>query len=432
MGILIGRIVLALIALVAVAAAVVTLFATAPEPERANAEPRPVAVFVEQVRSETVSLNVTTQGQARPRTQINLVPQVSGRITWVNPNFIEGGFFEAGETLIRVDDADYRLLVTRASAQVTQAEQALAREQAESDLARSEWEELGQGEASSLTLREPQLADARAQLAAARAGLQDAQLDLQRTRISAPFTGRVRTKSAGLGQYVSLGTPLGEVFSTDTVLVRLPLTDDDLGLLGIPIAYNASSDDDGIRVTLTATLAGQVQQWEGRITRTDSAIDPQTRVLYAIAEVEDPYGAAAQGGAPLAVGLFVSAVIEGRDVNGAYVLPRAALRGEDTIFVAEEGGTLDIRQVSIITSSADRVVVSDGVMADDMVVVSPIRGASTGMRIQSLNDEGEVLEAFSATIEVPEEEEVGEDDDTDGLAEDGSDDAETEAVASAG
>jgi RND family efflux transporter MFP subunit len=430
MGQLIGRFLIIGVVAAVVILAIVSLVSTAPEPERANAQPRPVAVFVEQVRSDTVALNVTSQGQARPRTQINLVPQVSGRITWVNPNFIEGGFFEAGETLIRVDDADYRLAVTRASAQVTQAEQALAREQAESDLARSEWEELGEGDASSLTLREPQLADARAQLAAARATLQDARLDMQRTRVSAPFTGRVRTKSAGLGQYVSLGTPLGEVFSTDTVLIRLPLTDDDLGLLGIPVAYNATGDDEGIAVTLTATLAGQYQEWSGRITRTDSAIDPQTRVLYAIAEVEDPYGAAAEGGAPLAVGLFVSATIEGRSVEQAYVLPRAALRGENTIFVAEEGGTLAIRQVSIITSSSDRVVVSDGVRAGDMVVVSPIRGASSGMRIQSLDNEGDVLDDFSATIEVPEEEDESEE--TDGLAEDSSDEAETEAVASAG
>lgn len=334
MGKLIGR--FAIIGGVSAVAVVVIvmLFATQPEPQRANSAPRPVAVFVEEAQQGTVSLTVTSQGEARPRTQINLVPQVAGRITYVNPDFIEGGFFEAGETLVQIDDADYRLAVTRASAQVAQAQQALAREQAESDLAAREWAELGEGEASALTLREPQLAEARAQLAAAEAALQAARLDLQRTRISAPFDGRVRSKNADLGQYVSPGTNLGEVFSTDTVMVRLPLTDHDLGLLGIPVAYNAATDPaGGIPVTLSATIAGAPHEWSGRITRTDSAIDPQTRVLYAIAEVDDPYGAAAEeDGAPLAIGLFLNARIVGpRSGKRPHSSPQCPARREQRL-----------------------------------------------------------------------------------------------------
>lgn len=395
----IGRFIIIGVVVVAIIGIVFMLNATAPQPERANAAPRPVAVFVSEAQLDTVSLTVISQGEARPRTQINLVPQVPGRITYVNPDFIEGGFFEAGETLVRIEDADYRLAVTRAEAQVAQAEQALAREQAESDLARSEWEELGEGEASSLTLREPQLAEARAQLAAARATLQDARLDLQRTRVSAPFAGRVRTKSADLGQFVSAGTPLGEVFSTDRVQIRLPLTDYDLGLLGIPVAFNAAEEGEGIPLTLSAVVAGQERTWNAEITRTDSAIDSQTRVLYAIAEVEDPYGTAAEGGSPLAVGLFLTAEIEGREVENVYVLPRAALRGENTIYVAEPGGRLSVRTVDVVTSNVENLIVSSGVRGGEMVVISPVRGANEGMRIQSLDDSGDVIAAYSATIE---------------------------------
>ncbi|WP_323762022.1 efflux RND transporter periplasmic adaptor subunit [Maricaulis sp.] len=398
------------------------LFASQQQPERANAAPRPVAVFVDEAQLDTIALHVTSQGEARPRTQINLVPQVAGRITFVNPDFIEGGFFEAGETLIQIEDADYRLAVTRASAQVAQAQQALAREQAESELAASEWAELGDGEASSLTLREPQLADARAQLAAANASLQSARLDLQRTRISAPFSGRVRVKNADLGQYVAPGTQLGTVFSTDAILVRLPLTDHELGLLGIPIAYNAAGGE-GMPVELSATLAGRQHSWQGRITRTDSAIDPQTRVLYAIAEVADPYGSAAEGGAPLAVGLFVTASITGRDVENAYILPRSALRGQNSVYVAEEGGTLSVRTVEVIDSTSERVVVSSGVRGGEMVVTSPIRGASDGMRIQTFDAAGEMIAAYSATYD---------DEPAEGLAETETGDAESEAVASNG
>ena len=424
MGSFLGRILILIVVGVVGVGVIFALLESQQRPERANAAPRPVAVFVDEARLDTIALQVTSQGEARPRTQINLVPQVAGRITFVNPNFIEGGFFEAGETLVQIDDADYRLAVTRASAQVAQAQQALVRERAESELAASEWAVLGEGEASSLTLREPQLAEARAQLAAAEAALQSARLDLQRTRISAPFSGRVRVKNADLGQYVSPGTPLGEVFSTDAVLVRLPLTDHELGLLGIPIAYNAGGVGEGMPVQLSASLGGRQQTWQGHITRTDSAIDPQTRVLYAIAEVTDPYGAGASNGTPLAVGLFVTANITGRDVENAYILPRSALRGQNSVYVAEEGGTLSVRTVEVIDSNSERVVVSSGVRGGEMVVTSPIRGASDGMRIQTFDAEGAMIAAYSATYD--------EDNTAEGLAETETGEADSDAVASAG
>ncbi|WP_421785570.1 efflux RND transporter periplasmic adaptor subunit [Hyphobacterium sp.] len=398
-----GRIVLSVLIFAGVAVvfvlAYIALFASAPQPERANAEPRPVAVFAAPVENTDVTLRVSTQGEVRPLIQISLVPQVSGRIVFVNPNFIEGGFFEAGETLIQIEDADYRLAVTRAQAQVAQAQQALVREQAEADLAAAEWEQLGEGQASSLTLREPQLAQARASLAAAQAQLQEARLNLQRTRISAPFAGRVRAKSADLGQFVAPGTPLGEVFATDAVQIRLPLTDDELAMLNIPVAFQATADNPGPQVRVSATLAGQYREWHAELVRTDSAIDTQTRVLYGIARIDDPYGAAAEaGGSPLPVGLFVDAEIEGRTVSGAYVLPRSALRGSSTVYVAEEGGLLSIRNVSVITSSPERLVVSTGVTTDDMVVTSPIRAASDGMRIRTFDQDGEIVEGRSATL----------------------------------
>ena len=143
MGKLIGRFAIFFVAAAIVILIIGVLITTKPEPQRANAAPQPVAVFVDEARRETVQLVVHSQGQARPRTQISLIPQVSGRITYVNPDFIEGGFFEAGETLIRIDDADYHLAATRAAALVAQAQQGLIREQADAELAETEWADLG-------------------------------------------------------------------------------------------------------------------------------------------------------------------------------------------------------------------------------------------------------------------------------------------------
>lgn len=371
----------------------VILKLTEPEPERAEIVARPSAVFVTEAAPTSVQLSVSTQGAVTPFTEIDLTAQVSGRIAYVNPNFVTGGFFEAGEILVRLEDADYRLAVTRAEAQVAQARQSLIREEAEADLAREEWESLGEGEASALTLRQPQMAQARAQLAAAEAGLAEARLNLRRTRISAPFDGRVREKGADLGQYAGPGTRLGRVFSTDRVQVRLPLTNADLAVLDLPLAFQATEGDPGRPAHLSAEVAGQMRQWEGHLVRTDSAIDPQTRTMSAIIEVEDPYGTAAEAsGAPLAVGLFVAADIDGRALQTAYALPRNALRGSNEVYVAERDGTLSVRQVTVVDSSAERVVVTSGVTDGDRVVVSPLRGAAEGMLVRALDGEGNVLD----------------------------------------
>lgn len=369
------------------------LGATAPQAERAEETVRPAAVFVSEAAPEPVQLSVNTQGEVTPLIEIDLIAQVAGRVEYVNPDFVQGGFFEAGEVLLRLEDDDHRLAVTRAQALVSQRRQQLIREQAEAELAREEWEAIGEGEASALTLREPQLADARAQLAGAEASLAEARLNLSRTRISAPFDGRIRAKSADLGQFISPGARLGRVFATDTVEVTLPLSDGEMTLLNMPLAFQASEANPGPQVTLSAEIGGRERIWPGEIVRTDSVVDPQTRTLSAIVQVDDPYGAAADAaGAPLAVGLFVSAEITGRSIERAYVLPRSALRGADKIYVAERDGTLSIRQVEVIDSNPDRVVLASGVSEGERVITSPVRGAVEGMAVRALGPDGEPLD----------------------------------------
>lgn len=375
----------------------IVLIANAPQAERAERDIRAAAVFVTEAEARPVRLTVRTQGSVTALIEIDLTAQVSGRVAFVNPNFVQGGFFEAGEVLVQLEDADYRLAVTRAEAQVSQRRQALIREQAESELARQEWEAIGRGEATPLALREPQLADARAQLAAAEASLAEARLNLSRTRISAPFAGRVRDKMVDQGQFVGPGARLGRVFSTDIAEVRLPLSDREIALLNMPMAFRASQDNPGPQVTLTAVSAGVAREWQGEVVRTDAAIDPQTRTLSVFVQVRDPYGEAAEAaGAPLAMGLFVEARIEGREIPSAIVLPRSALRGTDEMFVAERDGTLSIRQVTIIDSSAERVVVATGIQPGDRVITSTVRAAAAGMRVTALGPDGEPLDIIQA------------------------------------
>lgn len=363
-------------------------------PEETRRPFTPLAVMADYAVRQDVRLTVQTQGEARPQTEINLVPEVGGKVIYVSPNFIEGGIFTKGETLIRIDPSDYNVAVIRAQAGVAQAEQVLAREIAEGDIARTDYEELGRGAPSQLALRVPQKQQAQAALQAANADLENARLQLSRTRVKAPFSGRVRTKSSGMGQFVTPGSGLGRIFSIDIVEVRLPFTDTDLGKVDLPIAYVAKDRASAAPVALSSVIGGVRQEWQGRIMRTEATFDTQSRALFAIAEVFDPYGeGVSQNGVPIAPGLFVDAEIEGKLFTNAIVIPRDGLRVEDEIYTVDNKGKASIRKVSVLDATAERAVLSAGVEAGELIVLSPMERSriSIPLKVLYINNPEEVL-----------------------------------------
>ena len=353
-----------------------------------------LAVIADYAKIEDVQLKVRTQGEARPQIEIDLVPEVGGKVIYVSPNFIEGGIFKKGETLLRIEDADFKVAVIRAEAGVAQAEQVLIREVAEGEIAREDYAELGRGEPTPLALREPQQAQARAALQAAKAELQAAKLNLSRAAVKAPFSGRVRSKSSDLGQFVAPGSRLGRIFSKDVVEVRLPLSDAQLSKLDLPLAYFAKSRDSAPKVDLNALVAGKVRHWDGRIMRTDAAYDTATRALFAIAEVYDPYGTgASEDGVPLAPGLFVDADINGKKFEDVITIPRDGLRPQDEVYIVDNVGKAEIRKVSVLDASPERAVLTSGVEAGELVVLSPMERSRVEMTLKVLdvNDPENVL-----------------------------------------
>ncbi|NNE56876.1 MAG: efflux RND transporter periplasmic adaptor subunit [Hellea sp.] len=352
------------------------------KPEEKEEAVKALPVLTSKAYSDVVTLSVNVQGEVQPRSQINLVPQVSGRLAFMSPKFIEGGAFNKGDLLIRVEPAEYELRVVQARANVAQAETAVVREKSESQIALRDWQELGSGEApSALTLREPQMAEAAARLEASKAQLAEAELHLFRTNLYAPFTGRVIQRYVNQGAYVTVGQQIGEIYSTDIMDVRLPMTNQDLARAGLKLGYQSAKIGEGIPVRLSANIAGTDASWDAEIVRTDSRFDPETRVLFAYAEVHDPFGKAAKDGVPLAPGIFVTADIRGEQVDGAVLIPRAGLRGKNVVYIANDDETLTIRSVTVRATDRDRAIITSGLAPGERVVTSPIRGAADGMNI---------------------------------------------------
>ena len=342
----------------------------------------PPGVRVEEISVGDVALSVSSQGTVRPRTESQLVSEIAGRVTWVAPTFAGGGFFELGDVLVKIDPFDYKQAIVSARSQVAQTRLRLAQEEAEADVAVREWEALGRGDPRALTLREPQLQDARASVAGAEAGLERAERDLERAEIVAPYAGRIREKNVDIGQYVRVGDAVASIYAVDVAEVRLPLPDEQLAFLDLPLSYRGGPDQPQPLVTLRATFAGEAHEWQGRIVRTESEIDPVSRMVLAVAEVLDPYAPGANRRPPLAVGMYVEAEIAGRIARDVAVVPREALRGRDQVLVLGAGNRLSFRGIDILRATTDVIYVGSGLVEGELVVVSPLDTPVEGMQVQ--------------------------------------------------
>lgn len=360
------------------------LSAAKPAPEKKEESQRLISLYVDEVKSDMVTISVQTQGEVRPKTEIDLIPQVSGRIMAISEAFAEGAEFGAGETLIKIDDTNYKLAVIRAQARVAEAKVAVHRELANAKIKEDHWlDKRTSGEPTAYALNKPQVLEVEAKLLAAEADLKEARLNVARTEINVPFLGRVREKNIGIGQYVTAGTRLGRVFSTDTVEISLPLTDAQLAELNLPMGFMADAFNAPV-VQFKAHIGNNEHIWTGRIVRTHASVDSQTRLIYAIAEVEDPYGLGSDRGAPIAVGMFVHAEIAGVNSQAALVLPRLALRNANKVYVINDENRLEIRTVEVISTSKETVLVSTGVEVGDKVVTSTIPAAVDGMEVRAI------------------------------------------------
>lgn len=363
------------------------LIKTAPKAERRPPEPSLPVVQVIEASPQSYPVVLETQGTVSPRTQSSVVAEVSGRVVEVADELRSGGFFEPGEILLWIDSRDYDNAVTIAGSELAQSRLALQEEMARAEQAKQDWERLElEGEPDQLALRGPQLASASAQVAAAEARLTQAETNLQRTRIEAPYAGRVLEKNVDIGQYVNAGTVLATIYAVDYVEIRLPLSNHQLRHVDLPESYRgAETAPEPVPVAINAEVGGRSHTWRGRIVRAEGDIDTDTRQWFVVAQVDDPY-ARRDGRPPLKVGQFVTAGIEGRRLEDVYLLPRAALKPGNEVVTVTPERTIHRRAVEVVWETRGEVIVR-GLDPGDEVVVSSSTFAVEGTRVHVEGDD---------------------------------------------
>ncbi len=328
-------------------------------------------------------VTLETQGTIRAHQSTTLTSRVEGVILSLSPGFEDGAFFEEGEILAELDPLDLEAALTTAESRLAQAEASLAQEEARAKQAALNWEDIGYTEAPSpLVLRVPQLKEANANVTSARAALDQAQRNLDRTKIRAPFAGRVKSRLVGIGQAIGGTTPIGEIFATDFAEIRLPLSAGQLDFVRLPSREN----DAPVAATLTDALGNSRNQspqtWEAHIVRTEGALDENSRELFAIARIEDPFGLVS-GKPELRIGQPVRASVQGIVLENVFILPRTALRGVNRVYLIDKE-ELAIQRTSIdpIWSTSEVLVVRDGLETGDWLAVSRLPYAPNGAPVE--------------------------------------------------
>lgn len=360
------------------------LMISSPKAQRKPVVSLPPLVKVEQVSAQNVRIPVFSQGTVRPRTSSNLSAEVTGRIIETSSRFANGAFFKKGDVLLRINPSDYELAITKAEALVASARQQLARAEAEYKQKLEEYKGIERSKITDYALRKPQYEEAKASLKAATADLDLAKVQLQRCVIRAPFDGRIVDKKADIGQYVTPGMMLANVYSTDVAEVRLPLSQSQINLLDLPTSASDSEEIEPAKAMLTAQSAGQPQSWESKIVRKEAIIDERNRLQYVVAQVADPYGLDTKTikRAELTTGLFVEAKIEGRLIENVFVVPRKSIHNNNTVWILDQDKRLRIKSVDLIHRGEDKVYISQGLSNGDSVITSPLDAVIDGMQLR--------------------------------------------------
>jgi len=394
------RYVLAPIAIILLAIFALIVFAAlSPKPAKKPVIIKAPLIEVKNIVRKNVTFTITSQGSVLPRTQTNLVSEVSGQITWVNDKYHVGGFFSKGEVLLSINDSSYQVALLQAQSRLEAANAVLIEEQARKDQAEDEWRLTGKSlsEAPILALRLPQLQKAQADVKAAKADVIDAEVKLARTNITAPYDAIMKEKHVDIGQYVSTGSTLAKTFAVDYAEVRLAIKQRDVEFLNLPRINQR--DGQLSKVDIYYQLAGTEYAWTAKLTRYEGEVDSRSRVHYIIAQVADPYSVLSTSQhQELRMGTFVKANIQGKELKNIVTIPRDALRGANKVYLIDRDNKLHIQELKVLRNDADYVYSHDSFASGLRLVTTQMEAPVEGMALRVLGEQQDTLSAEPQSV----------------------------------
>ena len=347
-----------------------------PEPVQEKA---PMDVNVQILTPIDYQIKIKSTGTTTPITQTVLTSEVGGEVIYRSKKFSEGSSVISGEILAKIDDTDLQLQYKNALLRLASAEVQFAVQQAEAEIAQEAWEQVGEGTAKDLTTKKPQLKQAKAALEVAKAQVKSAEKKLNKTEITAPYTGRIQNINIDLGSTIIPSQPVGSMYTSNEIEVTLSVKDNDLQFLDIPMDGRKLNPDQKSIVIIKSLYKGEMQEWAGNLERVDGVIDPMTRMIKLIANFKNNFIEETKPILP--IGLFVEAEINGKQLEDIFMIPNTALTPNDELLVLNQDDTLEIRKVKVVTKMKNYILVKEGMKAGERVVVSKLSIVTNGMLV---------------------------------------------------
>ena len=339
----------------------------------------PPDVIVEILTPKDFQVQISSNGTTTPLTQTVLTAEVGGEVIYRSKKFAEGASVIEGEILAKIDDTDLQLQYKNALLQLANAEVQYSLQLAEAEVAKEAWDKIGDGVASDLTLKKPQLKQAEAFLEVAKAQVSSAAKKLNKTEIIAPYAGRIQNVNIDLGTTIIPGQPVGAMYTSSEIEITLAVKDNDLQFLSIPMDGRKLNPSEQASVVIESFYKGKNQSWKGKLERVDGVIDPVTRMINLIAVFKNDFIEIDKPNLP--IGLFVEAKIDGITLKNIFEIPINSISEDNEVYIVDKDNQLELRELTILKKYSEFVIIKDGLKAGERLVTSKLSTASDGIKV---------------------------------------------------
>ena len=339
----------------------------------------PPDVIIEILTPKDFQVQISSNGTTTPLTQTVLTAEVGGEVIYRSKKFAEGASVIEGEILAKIDDTDLQLQYKNALLQLANAEVQYSLQLAEAEVAKEAWDKIGDGVASDLTLKKPQLKQAEAFLEVAKAQVSSAAKKLNKTEIIAPYAGRIKNVNIDLGTTIIPGQPVGAMYTSSEIEITLAVKDNDLQFLSIPMDGRKLNPSEQASVVIESFYKGKTQSWKGKLERVDGVIDPVTRMINLIAVFKNDFIESDKPNLP--IGLFVEAKIDGITLKNIFEIPINSISEDNEVYIVDKDNQLELRELTILKKYSEFVIIKDGLKAGERIVTSKLSTASNGIKV---------------------------------------------------
>lgn len=367
------------------------LILSRPPVPKADRTIKPTLVDVLTVRTQDERAVITAYGTVQAHRRLIVQPEVGGRVVQLNPELVIGGILEQDEALLRIDPRDYQFAVDEQRASLAEAEFDLKVELGNQAVAKREWNLLkpSGGEISALSqqlaLRRPHLKEKYVALQAAKSRFRKAQLDLQRTIVRTPFHALVLQESVEKGQLVNAQSSVATLVDVDEFRVQVSVPIHQIEWITFP----GSGRSQGARVRVIREIGNdEPVERRGTVVELLGDVTENGRMAQVLVAIQDPLELEKpdNGRRPLLLGEYVRVEIEGPALRDVIVLPRPTIREGSRVWVKNAENQLEVRQVDVVLSRKETVLISRGLRDGEQVITSQLTAAIPGLLLRTVDE----------------------------------------------